>query len=232
MNATATIPTALERAATTKRGVRVVEHAGPSLFIPYETLLADALAIAGALGARGLKPGDRVALVMPEVADFIRAFFGISVAGLVPVPLCPPAQAGDVPTFTRQSRHILLASRASAVITTAEVSPLLDAKPAVLGIDSLRAGPPLDGPARPSPFATALLQFTSGSTAAPKGVVLSHANLEANTAAIAGPEGLGTTSDDVGVSWLPLYHDMGLIGMLLSGIYTCADLVLMSPALS
>ena len=80
-----------------------------------------------------------------------------------------------------------------------------------------------------SPNAPALLQFTSGSTAAPKGVVLTHANIEANAAAIAG--GLGVTPSDVGVSWLPLYHDMGLIGMLLAGIYARVALVMMSPLL-
>ena len=78
---------------------------------------------------------------------------------------------------------------------------------------------------------TALLQFTSGSTAAPKGVVLSHANLDANVAAITGPDGLAITPDDVGVSWLPLYHDMGLIGMLLTAVYMAADVVILSPVL-
>ena len=105
---------ALVKAAGSRCGIRAIEHDGRSLLLSYETLLADALQIAGALRARGLTTGDRIALVIPEVSDFIRAFFGISAAGLVPVPLCPPAQAGDLPTFAHQSRHILDASRASA----------------------------------------------------------------------------------------------------------------------
>ena len=229
-----TIIEALQRAANSSRGIRVIEHPSRSLPISYETLLADSLTIGGALQARGLKPGDRVALVMPEVADFVEAFFGISAAGLVPVPLFPPAQAGDLPTFTRQSRHILDASHASAVVTSVDVAPLLDVSgissaPIVLSIDDLRGGPQLDAPVSVSADQPALLQFTSGSTAAPKGVVLTHANIDANTAAIA--YGLDLRPDDVGVSWLPLYHDMGLIGMLIAAIYNRVDVILMSPTL-
>jgi fatty-acyl-CoA synthase len=231
-----TVADALVRAAESPCGIRAIEHDGRSLVIPYDTLLSDVLRVAGALQAQGLAPGDRVALVIPEVADFIRAFFGISAAGLVPVPLCPPAQAGDLATFARQSKHILAASRAGAVVTSAGVAPLLDAAQTspstpVLTIDVLRGGPPLTQPVAVPRDATALLQFTSGSTAAPKGVVLSHANLAANVGAIIGPAGLDVQPDDVGISWLPLYHDMGLIGMLLAAVYSRADTILMSPVL-
>jgi acyl-CoA synthetase (AMP-forming)/AMP-acid ligase II len=120
------VSAALAKAATTARGLRAIEYDGRSLYIPYTRLLSDSLRIAGALEARGLKAGDRVALVVPEVSGFISAFFGIAAAGLVPVPLFPPAQAGDVPTFSRQSHHILAASRAAAVVTTDDVRPLLE----------------------------------------------------------------------------------------------------------
>ena len=227
---------ALVKAAGSRCGIRAVEHDGRSLLLSYETLLADALQIAGALRARGLTTGDRIALVIPEVSDFIRAFFGISAAGLVPVPLCPPAQAGDLATFARQSRHILATSRASAVVASTDVAPLLEAgdatpAPPVYAIDDLRAGAALAQPVAVAPDAAALLQFTSGSTAAPKGVVLTHANLHANVSAITGPQGLAVEPGDIGVSWLPLYHDMGLIGMLLSAVYSGADTVIMSPVL-
>jgi acyl-CoA synthetase (AMP-forming)/AMP-acid ligase II len=124
----------------------------------------------------------------------------------------------------------LFASEASAVVTSSDVAPLIDpSSRAVLSIDALRDAPPLRSPVPPSLSAIALLQFTSGSTAAPKGVVLTHDNLAANTSAIASVLNLSAT--DVGVSWLPLYHDMGLIGMLLAAIYGCVDLVIMSPTL-
>ncbi len=235
MNGPGTITDALIAAGSSDRGIRAIEHDGRSLLLSYNTLLSESLRVAGALHARGLVPGDRVALVVPEVSEFIRAFFGITAAGLVPVPLCPPAQAGDLPTFARQSRHILVASRASAVVTSEDVAPLLDVSGidglAVLTIESLRGGPAIAVPTRVPLNAPALLQFTSGSTAAPKGVVLTHANLHANARAIAGPRGLDARPTDIGVSWLPLYHDMGLIGMLLSAVYTCVDTVVMSPVL-
>ena len=235
MNGPGTITDALIAAGSSDRGIRAIEHDGRSLLLSYNTLLSESLRVAGALHARGLVAGDRVALVVPEVSEFIRAFFGITAAGLVPVPLCPPAQAGDLPTFARQSRHILVASRASAVVTSEDVAPLLDVSGidglAVLTIESLRGGPAIAVPTRVPLNAPALLQFTSGSTAAPKGVVLTHANLHANARAIAGPRGLDARPTDIGVSWLPLYHDMGLIGMLLSAVYTCVDTVVMSPVL-
>ncbi|MBI4570501.1 MAG: AMP-binding protein, partial [Chloroflexi bacterium] len=188
MNASRTIADALISAATSERGIQAIEHDGRSARLPYDALLADSLAIAAALRARGLSAGDRVALVIPEVGDFVRAFFGISVAGLVPVALCPPAHAGDLPTFSRQSRHIVVASRASGVVTSDSVAPLLDIAGLdngllVLTINALRGGASLAEPVQVPATAAALLQFTSGSTAAPKGVVLTHANLGANIAA-------------------------------------------------
>ena len=96
MSAPVTIADALIAAATSGRGIRAIEHDGRSTLLPYKTLLAESLQIGGSLRARGLATGDRVALIIAEVNDFIRVFFGISMAGLVPVPLCPPAQAGDL----------------------------------------------------------------------------------------------------------------------------------------
>lgn len=231
-----TLADALVKAAATSAGLQTVEHDGRTARMPYATLLARALLAAGRLTADGLRPGDRVALVVPEVGQFIEAFFGIQAAGLVPVPLVPPAQAGDIATFSRQSRHLLAASRAAAVITTESVAPLIDLSahspaPSLVTTETLWSGPALSHPVNVAADAMALLQFTSGSTAAPKGVVLTHANLLTNVAAIAGPGGINVTPADVGVSWLPLYHDMGLIGMLLTAVCSGNDAVIMSPVL-
>jgi fatty-acyl-CoA synthase len=239
-----TIGDALAVAAESPFGLRFIEHDGRMLHVPYAALMKEACGIAASLLDRGLSNGDRVALVIPEVSEFVYGFFGIVAAGLVPVPLCPPAQAGDIATFAKQSQHIIQASRASAVITTADVAPLLgdgnDAgdvgalyrdTPTVLLLDDLKRGSPLGAPVPVSLESTALLQFTSGSTALPKGVALTHGNIAGNVEGILGPAGLDARDGDVAVSWLPLYHDMGLIGMLLSSLYAPADAVLMSPVL-
>ncbi|MGE0449621.1 MAG: AMP-binding protein [Vicinamibacterales bacterium] len=236
MNSPATIAEALSSAATSSRGLRFVEHDGRTLEASWAATLRDACMVAGALRSRGLETGSRVALIVPEVSGFVRAFFGISCAGLVPVPLAPPAQAGDLATFARQSGHILDAARVSAVIASSDVLSLIDLggiTPAPLLIDlaALEEGPSLAEPVAVPLDAVALLQFTSGSTSMPKGVVLTHRNIAANVAAIHGPAGLHVAPDDVTVSWLPLYHDMGLIGMLLASMYFPLDVVLLSPVL-
>jgi fatty-acyl-CoA synthase len=231
-----TLPEALVEAARSDAGLTIIEHDGRTIELPYHELLRESLRLGGGLRAHGISVGDRVAVVMPEVHDFIRAFFAIAVAGAVPVPLCPPAQAGDVATFSKQSRHILTAAKVAAVVTSADVAGLLPIEPArsatIITLDALQHGSPLDTPAAVSLDDTALLQFTSGSTAAPKGVVLTHRGLASNVQAIIGIDALHVQAQhDVAVSWLPLYHDMGLIGMLLSSVWTPVRAVIMSPVL-
>ena len=230
-----TVAEALVAAAAFDRGIRAIEHDGRSLLLPYTTLLAESLQIAGALHARGLTPGHRVALVIPEVSDFIRAFFGISAAGLVPVPLCPPPRRATCRP-SRANRGTFSSPAAPAPSSPPPASRRCSTSAAsiarsLVSVDELRSGPALARPEAVPADRPALLQFTSGSTAAPKGVVLTHANLHANITAITGPDGLGTRPTDIGVSWLPLYHDMGLIGMLLSAVYSGADAIVMSPVL-
>src|SRR5262245_53863482 len=163
----ATLNDTLIAASARGRALETFEHDGYSTRLTYADLLERALRGAGTLTAAGLEPGDRVALVVPEVAGFIQAFFGILAAGLVPVPLVPPAQAGDISTFGRQSRQLLAASRAAAVITTKDVAPLMDLAyaaraPQLVTLDALAAGRALPAPVCVPSTSTALVQFTSG----------------------------------------------------------------------
>src|SRR5207245_8104325 len=122
-----------------------------------------------------------------------------------------------------------------AIVTTPRLRPLLGALQASAPtIRFVSAWSELTGPALPAAEpakadAPALFQFTSGSTSQPKGVVLTHVNLAANIRAIGGPAGLGLSPEGVAVSWLPLFHDMGLIGLALCALYHGNITVLLSP---
>ena len=234
MNNPRTLPEALARAAQTEIGLTFV-NAGVETRRSYAGLWSQSLSIARSLRAAGLRRGDLVALVLPDAEQFLAALFGASAAGLIPASLPYPATTSDLPRYLDLTTGILRASDARAVITMAALTPSFEQARAscpalelVLSRDSLDAAPgELDG--TPSLDDIAFVQFTSGSTSAPKGVALTHANLSANIDAFNGPSGVGTTTDDVAVSWLPLNHDMGLVGMALGAVFEARPCVLLSP---
>src|SRR6516162_9008630 len=203
--------------------------------ITYGELAKAARTIAAGLIERDIVPGDRVALMLPTGTDFFCAFFGILYVGAVPVPIYPPMQRAQIEDYARRQVGILRNAGARMLITVPEglrlgsllrglVAPLssiestvtLSARPTEIRLPSLQNG-----------LATALIQYTSGSTGDPKGVVLSHLNVLANIRSIG--RAVAASSADVFVSWLPLYHDMGLIGAWLGCLYYGAPLYAMSP---
>ncbi|AKC71270.1 non-ribosomal peptide synthetase [Pandoraea oxalativorans] len=179
--------------------------------------------------------GERGLLLMPTGLDYVAGFFGCLYAGAIAVPAFPPESAR--PQHLARVRSILHDARARFVLTDRQHRDAMlafgDAVPELRGVEIVVIDEIDDALATEwqetsvAPGDLAFLQYTSGSTSTPKGVMVSHANLMANEAAIVA--GLGMTRDDTMVSWLPLYHDMGLIGGLLSPIYRGARLVLMSP---
>jgi acyl carrier protein len=207
---------------------------GADEIVTYEQLWREAHSIAGGLQRQGIRLGDTVALMLPTSRDYFCAFFGVLVAGAVPVPLYPPTRLGQIEEHVRRHAGILTNAGAIILITTADMRRLA----AVLRVHapslrrittneelrSLQAAPTR---VTPNAGSTALLQYTSGSTGQPKGVVLTHENVLANISALGAA--LGVSSDDVFVSWLPLYHDMGLIGAWLGTLYFGMQLVIMSP---
>jgi fatty-acyl-CoA synthase len=179
----------------------------------------------GALQALGLRKGDRVALILPTNDDFVLCFLGSIRAGAVPVPIYPPMALSQLQTYLDNTRHIVAKSGARVLVTTARIKRLLGTVQAscpaleqVVAIEGIRESTEPLKPEKIGLDDTALLQFTSGSTSRPKGVALTHANLAANVRCIM-VDGLRVTPEDVGVSWLPLYHDMGLIGFVVAPLF-------------
>jgi 1-acyl-sn-glycerol-3-phosphate acyltransferase len=208
--------------------------------LTYGDLLHRARRAAAGLGAAGVERGQAVALMLPSGHDYFVAFFAVLLAGAVPVPLYPPARRSQIEDHLRRQAGILSTSRAVALITFPEVmtvARLLRAQVLGLGrvatVAELEADGGGDRDGRgdrgggPASDDVALLQFTSGSTGRPKGVVLTHANLLAQMRALGVAVGIGPP--DVVVSWLPLYHDMGLIGAWMASLYYGMPLALMSP---
>ena len=190
----------------------------------------------GALQALGLRKGDRVALILPNNDDFVLSFLGAIRAGIIPAPIYPPMALGQLQAYLDNTRHIVAKSGARVLVTTAKIKRLLGtvqaACPAleqVVAIEGIRES---SEPLRAEKIGlddVAFIQFTSGSTSRPKGVTLTHANLAANIKCIM-QDGLRSGPDDVGISWLPLYHDMGLIGFVLAPLYHLVPIVYL-PAL-
>jgi acyl carrier protein len=202
--------------------------------LSYATIRHRAAACASRLAAQGLQAGETVAIMLPTGRDYLFSFFGILMAGGIPVPLYPPARPAQIEDHLRRHVGILANCRAALLITIPEaktVSLLLRAQVAslrqVLMPDDLAGGDPGFTPLPASPGDIAFLQYTSGSTGNPKGVVLTHANLVANIRGMG--EAVQATPNDVFVSWLPLYHDMGLIGAWFAALYHGFPTVLMSP---
>ena len=203
--------------------------------VTYGDLAEGARKFAGGLISHDVAPGDRVALMLPTGAEFFVAFFGILYAGAVPVPIYPPMQLSQLEDYLRRQATILRNAEAKLLVAVPEalrlgglLRGLVPSLSAVESAENVAAAlPPTSLPKIDNPAATALIQYTSGSTGDPKGVVLSHANLLANIRAIFAA--IEATPADVLVSWLPLYHDMGLIGAWLAPLYVGARCYIMSP---
>jgi 1-acyl-sn-glycerol-3-phosphate acyltransferase len=210
------------------------EDDGTEHVVTYGRLLSEAAAVAGGLREQGIRRGDTVALMLPTGFDFLRSFQGILIAGAVPVPIYPPVRLDRLEEYARRQSAILANAEVRALITVDRargVAGLLRAPVPSLtrvttagdlaGLGASWAEPEGGG------GDAAFIQYTSGSTGQPKGVLLTHDNLLANIRAIAA--GLRAEPTDVGVSWLPLYHDMGLIGSWLFCMYSGIPIDIQSP---
>lgn len=216
-----TLTEALDFAAGGPTGVNLYGLRGELIeAIPYAELRRRALAMAAQLLALGLKPHDRVGLVAETDADFVTAFFACQYARLIPAPLPLPTPLGGRDAYMEQIGRMLGSAKAAAVFGPEAILPWLQdaAKDAdvsmALKVSDLPEAPAVDLPA-PRPEDPCYVQFSSGSTRNPTGVLCTHAALMANTLAIT-KHGLKVVPEDRAFSWLPLYHDMGLVGFLMS----------------
>ncbi len=226
--------------------IQIYEEDDQLRTITFGELYERASVVAADLRRRGLEPAQTVAIMLPTCAEFFWTFAGILLAGGIPVPIYPPFRADRIAEYAARQSNILRNAEAQFLVTWRQAENL--AKMLQPRVPSLRevlnaqklASMPEDpqhptGEWRPVQHLShhargediAFLQYTSGSTGDPKGVVLTHANLLANIRAII--SGLVIQENDACVSWLPLYHDMGLIGAWFVPLFTGIPLVVMSP---
>ena len=228
-----------DAAASTKTGYRFIEEGSQAEpFFTHGGVERASARYGGALQALGAGKGDRVALILPDNADFVFAFLGAIRAGIIPVPIYPPTGLGKLAGYLENTLHIVAKSGAKILLTNAEVKRMLGTIQAqapelqkVVAVESIRSSREELQPVKVTLDDTAFLQFTSGSTSRPKGVVLTHRNLAANVRAIM-ELGIGIRDGvDSGVSWLPLYHDMGLIGFVIAPLYHLNTITFLPPLL-
>ncbi|HEY5613206.1 MAG TPA: AMP-binding protein [Lysobacter sp.] len=204
------------------------------LELTFAALHDAARRVAAGLQAQGLHPTEPVALMLPTHPDFLVGFFGTMLAGGVPVPLYPPLRLDELAEYWRRQAGILHNCGARLLLTNDElrahrhlVRALTGGIERLLTVADLARETTAPEPVAIAATDLALLQYTSGSTADPKGVMVSHDNVLTNLRTMG--ELVGVTSADTFVSWLPLYHDMGLIGAWLGCLYYGTPLVLMPP---
>ncbi|HAV42764.1 TPA: acyl-CoA synthetase [bacterium] len=230
-----TIPEALKSLAEeNRRGFSFLCEDGREYFFSFAEIYERSRQRASALKERGFVKGDRIALILPESEDFIFTFYGAILAGIIPVPLYPPLRPG-ITAYLETIRHIIQVSQANAIIT---VPPIKHLVLAGIGVKEIITSKELDKIKdsfhnsslmnHSSLDDVALLQFTSGSIAFPKGVMITHRNIASNVNCFM-EEGIEVEEGDIGVSWLPLYHDMGLIGCVVGPTYYNMPMVFMSP---
>ncbi|HEY1414975.1 MAG TPA: fatty acyl-AMP ligase [Caulobacteraceae bacterium] len=219
-----TLSDVLDRAAEGPTGINLHSARGElTEVLPYAQLRDQACALASRMLAAGLSPGDRVAIAADSTGDFVRAFFACQYAGLAPAPTPLPAPFGGKDAYVEHIRRMLIAADVKAALAPPELGGWFAeaAEGLTLAAAGTLADLPVTGntalPAR-DPDGLCYLQYSSGSTRFPVGVAVTQAALIANLSAIGGSEGLGVGAADRAVSWLPLYHDMGLVGMLLTGM--------------
>ncbi|NLV54668.1 MAG: AMP-binding protein [Acidimicrobiales bacterium] len=226
-----TLPARIEAAARRGRGTITFISGDDAEPVTWARLHDDARAMAADLQRRGVGVGDHVALLGPTSRALVTAIQAAWLAGATVMVMPLPMRMGSIEEFVAQTRARLVAGDARLVLVDEQLLPFIEAEPGdpdmvplgAIDGDAADFAPPALDPGR-----LAVLQFTSGSTSEPKGVMLPHAAVCANLDAIVEATDYDP-DDDVIVSWLPLYHDMGLVGLLALSMTGGNDLALAGP---
>jgi len=218
-----------------RHGIRVLDRRETGELTTWGEILQAADLVGQRLVSLGIRPGDRVALVYPTSIEFFHAFFGCLAAGAVPTPLYPPIRLGRIDEYHSRTARMIGTAGARLVLADPRIGRILGetvalAKP-TFGCLSISELPSRKGHL-PDPSGSdtlALVQFSSGTTVDPKPVALSHRAVIAQVRALNSfwPDGGGVRHS--GVSWLPLYHDMGLIGCIFTALERRATITLLPP---
>ncbi|MGK8557820.1 fatty acyl-AMP ligase [Nocardia gipuzkoensis] len=222
-------------ASTVIMAERASAHDADEIAWRHDDLVHVASRAAAGLAAAGVRKGDRVVLCLPTSAEFVTAFFGALLLGAVPTAIATPGGFGAAEIFLDRFTRLLAYLEPAAVVAAGSVLTGLPLPASVAAIDATvlhalagAADTPALEPRLPAPDDLAFIQATSGSTGTPKGVQVTHANLAANCEQIARAAAIGP--GDTWVGWLPLHHDMGLIGGFLTPLFRGVDAVLIPPS--
>jgi fatty-acyl-CoA synthase len=221
------IAEALDYAAQGPTGLNFYSGKGALVeALPYRVLREQAVGLARRMLGAGLEPGERIGLIAESDGDFVRAFFACQYAGLVPAPLPLPAAFGGKDGYIAHVRRMIESARITAAFAPAMLNQWLDEAVDGLGLKIAGALRLLDDVApitgdlpEQNPDGLSYLQFSSGSTRFPLGVAITQRAFMANAQGM-GRDGLAVVDGDRGITWLPFYHDMGLVGFLLTPV-TC-----------
>jgi len=226
-----TLTARIEAAARSGRGAITFLDGDDAQRVPWSELHDGARGMAAALQARGVGPGDHVALLGPTSRPLVTAIQATWLAGAAAMVLPLPMRMSSVEEFVEQTRARLTHGDAALLLIDEQLAPFVEARPGdppLVALDDLGGDPAAFVAPQVDPNRLAILQFTSGSTAEPKGVMLPHRTVCANLDAIIEVTGFTADGDRL-LSWLPLYHDMGLVGMLTLPMSTGGDLFLAGP---
>jgi fatty-acyl-CoA synthase len=237
-----TLVALLRRAAAHARGethgLRFLDRRERATFLSWREVAARAGRVAASLVARGIRPGERVAIVHPTGPGFFDAFLGTLLAGAVPAPLYPPFRLGAMAEYERRTAAMIAASSARLVLADRAVRRLIGGVAAraraPLGeacVEELLEGVSAAATPLPEPADLALVQFSSGTTGGPRPVALDHAAILHQGRLLNSHWPDSAELEQAGVSWLPLYHDMGLIGCVVPAMMRPATLTLLGPEL-